>query len=166
MAQKAFHGASVAITHHGKVVALKALGRFTYQPGSPSVAPENIYDLASITKVVATTTACMRLYQQDRFHLERKLVEILPEFAGGDARRQQVTFRMLLAHSSGLPAYVKLFQTAKDKQELLRQAHAVPLTAYPGTRSEYSDIGFILLGEALERITGEPLDQFCSRRSE
>ncbi len=70
---------------------------------------------------------------------------------------------MLLAHSSGLPAYVKLFQTAHNKDELIQQALAVPLTADPGTRAEYSDIGFILLGEAIQRITGEPLDQFCQR---
>ena len=76
---------------------------------------------------------------------------------------RQVTLRMLLAHSSGLPAYVKLFQTAHNKDELLRQALRVPLTAEPGTRAEYSDIGFILLGEALERLTGEPLDKFCQR---
>ena len=70
---------------------------------------------------------------------------------------------MLLAHSSGLPAYVKLFQTAHNKDELLHQALHVPLTAAPGTRAEYSDIGFILLGEALERLTREPLDRFCRR---
>lgn len=163
IARKGFPGASVAITHHGKLVALKALGHFTYEPGSPEVKPETIFDLASVTKVVATTGACMLLYQQDRFHLEQKLVEILPEFCANDARRRQVTFRMLLAHSSGLPAYVKLFQTAKDKRDLLQQAYKVPLNTDPGARAEYSDIGFILLGEALERIAGEPLERFCSR---
>ena len=70
---------------------------------------------------------------------------------------------MLLAHSSGLPAYIKLFQTAHNKDELLQQALRVPLTADPGSHAEYSDIGFILLGEALEKITGETLDQFCQR---
>src|SRR5262249_26330122 len=78
-------------------------------------------------------------------------------------RRHKVTLRMLLSHSSGLPAYVKLFQTAHNKEELIQQAFQVPLTADPGTRAEYSDIGFILLGVALERIAGEPLDKFCTR---
>ena len=78
-------------------------------------------------------------------------------------RRRLVTLRMLLAHSSGLPAYIKLFLTAGNKEELLCQALQVPLSTQPGTRAEYSDIGFILLGEALERITGEPLDKFCKR---
>ena len=70
---------------------------------------------------------------------------------------------MLLTHSSGLPAYVKLFQTANNKEELLKQTLQVPLAADPGSRAEYSDIGFILLGEALQKLTGEPLDQFCQR---
>ena len=70
---------------------------------------------------------------------------------------------MLLAHSSGLPAYIRLFQTASDKKELIDQALRVPLAADPGTHAQYSDIGFILLGEALQQLTGEPLDQLCKR---
>lgn len=122
-----------------------------------------MYDLASVTKTVATTTACMILHDRGQFHLERPVVDALPEFGGSDARKRQITFRMLLAHSSGLPAYVKLFQTAHNKAELLQQAFQVPLTADPGMRAEYSDIGFILLGEALERMACEPLGQFCRR---
>jgi CubicO group peptidase (beta-lactamase class C family) len=80
-----------------------------------------------------------------------------------DSRRQQITLRMLLAHCSGLPAYVKLFETASSRQELLDQACRVALAHEPGAHVEYSDIGFILLGEAVERITGEPLDVFCVR---
>ncbi len=161
--QKAFPGASVAITYCGKLIGLKGVGHFTYKPDSTAVTGETIYDLASVSKAVATTTACMLLHEQGKFHLEQKLVEVLPEFGGEDSRREQVTFRMLLAHSSGLPAYVKLFQSAKDKQELLRQAYAVPLVADPGSHAEYSDVGFILLGEAVERIAGEALDHFCGR---
>jgi len=164
--QRAFPGASVAIAHRGKLVALKGLGRFTYDSGSPPVTAETVYDLASITKVVATTAACMILYERGLFKLQQKLAELLPDFdrlRQNDTRREQVTLRMLLAHSSGLPAYVKLFQTARNKEELLRQALQVPLTADPETRAEYSDIGFILLGEALERLMGEPLHRFCHR---
>lgn len=124
---------------------------------------ECIYDLASLTKVIATTAMCMRLYERDQFDLEQKIVEVLPEIAGSDPRRDQMTFRMLLAHSSGLPAYVKLFETSKNRQELLAQAFQIPLVADPGSRAEYSDIGFILLGAALERIAKEPLDAFCKR---
>jgi len=145
------------------MIALKGLGHFTYGRCSKPVKRTTIYDLASVTKVVATTTACMVLYDRGKFLLEQPLVDVLPNFASDDTRRRKVTLRMLLAHSSGLPAYVKLFQTAGNKDELLQQAFLVPLTADPGTRAEYSDIGFILLGEALERLAGEPLDKFCQR---
>ena len=87
----------------------------------------------------------------------------MPEFAGSDARRGEVTVRMLLAHSSGLPAYEKLFLKAKTRDELLAAAFATPLTADPGTRAEYSDIGFIILAVALERVADESLDRFCQR---
>jgi CubicO group peptidase (beta-lactamase class C family) len=161
--QRAFPGASVAITHKGKLVACKGIGCFTYDPASAPVTPETIYDLASVTKVVATAAACMLLVQRGKFHLEERVVDVLPEFGTEDRRTQKVTFRMLLAHSSGLPAYVKLFETAASRHELLQQAARTVLTHDPGTHVEYSDIGFILLGEAVERITGEALDVFCRR---
>jgi CubicO group peptidase (beta-lactamase class C family) len=165
--QRAFPGAAVAIAHHGELIAHKGLGRFTYEETSPAVAADTVYDLASVTKVIATTTACMILYDRGLFKLEQPLVELLPEFACDSSEqedsRRMVTLRMLLAHSSGLPAYIKLFQTAHNKDELLRQALQVALTAAPGTRAEYSDIGFILLGEALQKLSREPIDQFCRR---
>ncbi len=160
---RAFPGAAVGVVHQGKLIAHKGLGRFTYDAEAPSVNAGTVYDLASVTKVIATAAACMVLYERGQFKLEQPLVELLPGFALGDSRRRQVTLRMLLAHSSGLPAYLRLFQTAHDKDELLRQALQVPLTAAPGVRAEYSDIGFILLGEVLQQLTHEPLDQFCHR---
>jgi serine-type D-Ala-D-Ala carboxypeptidase len=163
IAQRAFPGASVAVTHCGKLIALKGLGRFTYSWFSPRVKAFAIFDLASLTKVVATTAVCMRLHERGEFHLEQPVVEVLPEFAGNDPRRSRVTLRMLLAHSSGLPAYAKLFETAKTRDELLTQAFQIPLLADPETRADYSDLGFILLGVALERITKESLDAFWER---
>ncbi|HSK45305.1 MAG TPA: serine hydrolase domain-containing protein [Candidatus Binatia bacterium] len=165
--QRAFPGAAVAITHQGKLIAHKGLGHFTYDTASLAVTAETVYDLASVTKVIATTAACMILYDRGLFKLDQPLVDLLPGFADGSAEQKQarrrVTLRMLLAHSSGLPAYIKLFQTAHSKDELHQQALRVPLTADPGTRAEYSDIGFILLGQALEKLSGEPLYQFCQR---
>jgi len=105
----------------------------------------------------------MVLHKRGQFDLERLVIEVVPEIGGGDPQKQRITFRMLLAHCSGLPAYVKLFETARNRPELLEQAAMVALAYEPGTHAEYSDIGFILLGEALERITGEPLDAFCLR---
>ncbi len=151
------------MTHRGKIVALKALGRFTYDGTSQPVETESIFDLASVSKVVATTSMAMILYERGLLDLEMPVVGVLPEFGGEDSRRREITFRQLLAHSSGLPAYERLFLRTQTRDELLNDAFSVPLKNDPETHAEYSDIGFILLGVALERIAGEPLDRFCQR---
>jgi len=162
IAARAFPACSLAVTFRGELVACKALGRFTYDPASPGVITSNIFDLASLTKVVATTAMAMFLYERGLVDLEAPVTAITPEFAGDDKRRD-VTVRMLLAHNSGLPAYEKLFLRSKTREALLRAAFATPLTAVPGTHAEYSDIGFIILGVALERLADESLDAFCQR---
>jgi CubicO group peptidase (beta-lactamase class C family) len=161
IADHAFPAASVAITHRGNLVGLKAFGRFTYEPDSPEATTATAFDLASVTKVVATTSMAMILYERGLLDLDLPVVAVLAEFAGEDPRRDAVTLRMLLAHSSGLPAYEKLFLRARTKDELLSAAFAIPLIANPGARTEYSDVGFIILGVALERIADESLDHFC-----
>ena len=161
--EKAFPGASVAVTQSGKLVAMKAFGRFTYDTTSPEIITETVFDLASVTKVVATTTMAMILYERGLLDLEMPVVGVLPEFASDDSRRDQVTLRMLLAHSSGLPAYEKLFLRARTREALLEEAFKVPLKYAPGTHAKYSDIGFTLVGVALERLSGETLDRFCQR---
>ena len=160
---QAFPACSVAVTNGGQLVALKAFGHFTYEADGAEVTPVSVFDLASVSKVVATTPMAMILYERGLLDLEMPVVGVVPEFAGNDSRRQQITLRMLLAHSSGLPAYEKLFLRAHTRQELLRAAFQTPLTAEPGTRAEYSDIGFIILGVALERLADESLDHFCQR---
>lgn len=161
------------------MIALKSFGKFVYEEdleGAPSlsrslrqggdfdVGVATLFDLASVTKAVATTTMAMILYERGMLELDAPVSGTLPEFLTGDeSRRHAVTFRMLLAHSSGLPAYEKLFLKASGRDELLKAAFSMPLTADPGTRTEYSDIGFIILGIALERIAGESLDTFCRR---
>jgi CubicO group peptidase (beta-lactamase class C family) len=163
IAGHAFPAACVAITHKGKLIALQALGRFTYEPNAPEVTTSSIFDLASVSKVVATTTMAMILYERGLLDLEMPVAAVIPEFAAGGPRRQDVTLRMLLAHCSGLPAYEKLFLRARSRDELLAAAFATPLVADPGARAEYSDTGFIVLGAALERIADEALDRFCQR---
>jgi CubicO group peptidase (beta-lactamase class C family) len=180
---RAFPAASIAITHKDRLLALKTFGHFTYErnaKGAPSlsrslrqggdfeVKPSTLFDLASLTKVVATTTAAAILYQRGLLELEAPVIGIVPEFMADvcgepDPRRRDLTFRMLLAHSSGLPAYEKLFLKARTRDDLLRAAFTTSLSTAPGTHAEYSDIGFILLGAALERIAGESLDIFCQR---
>lgn len=166
--QRAFPGASLAVTHRGALVASQGFGRFTYRQNSPPVGAETVFDLASLTKVVATTAVAMLLYQRAKLSLDQPIEKTLPEFITLTPKHQHlqrhfVTMRMLLAHSSGLPAYEKLFQIAKAPDEVVRAAITSPLLATPGTRVEYSDIGFILLGEALSRIAGMPLDEFALR---
>ncbi len=163
IAQSVFPAASIAVTSHGKLVALKAFGRFTYEPGSPEANVGSVFDLASVSKAVGTTSMAMILYERGLLDLEMQVVSIVPEFAGEDQRRRDVTVHMLLAHSSGLPAYEKLFLKARTTEELLAAAFTTALAADPGARAEYSDIGFIILAAALERIADEALDRFCQR---
>lgn len=162
--ERAFPGTAFGVLHRGKIVLRAALGRFTYQEDSPEIELDTIFDLASVTKVAATTAMAMLLHQDGQLDLKQPLVEVLPEFRGNDARRERVTMEMLLAHSSGLPAYVRLFEQTANAKELFEAALRVPLEADPGTRAEYSDIGFILLGKALERMAGTGLSAFCMRR--
>ena len=108
----------------------------------------------------------MLLYERGLLDLEAPVSAIVPEFtadAAKDPRRHEVTLRMLLAHSSGLPAHEKFFLKARTRDELLQAAFTTPLAANPATRAEYSDIGFIILGVALERLADESLDRFCQR---
>jgi serine-type D-Ala-D-Ala carboxypeptidase len=160
---RAFPGAALAVTFRGELIAHKAFGRFTYDPSAPPVATASIFDLASVTKTVATTAAAMILYERGLLDVETPVTAIVPEFAGTDSRRRDVTLRMLLAHSSGLPAYEKLFLRAQARQELVAAAFTIDLAADPGARAKYSDVGFIILGVALERLADEPLDTFCQR---
>lgn len=153
------------MTQNGQLLALRAFGRFTYEPDSSKVTPETIFDLASVSKVVATTTMAALLYERGLLDLEMPLSSVVPEFSQAefgeeDPRRQEVTLRMLLAHSSGLPAYEKIYLRAESRDALLAAAAAVPLAHDPGEHAEYSDIGFILLGLALERLADDSLDHF------
>ncbi|MGC2473439.1 MAG: serine hydrolase domain-containing protein [Candidatus Sulfotelmatobacter sp.] len=187
IAHRAFPAASIAVTCEGNLAALKSFGRFVYeedQRGAPllpdfgrgedfrldnsEVTPATLFDLASITKAVATTTMAMILHERGLLELDAPIIGTLPEFlldtsGNADPRRHEVTFRMMLAHSSGLPAYEKLFLKARSREEILTAALTTPLSADPGTRAEYSDIGFIILGVALERLAEESLDAFCRR---
>ena len=165
--RRAFPGASLAITYRGELVASQGFGRFTWDVNSQEVRADTIFDLASLTKVVATTPMAMLLYERGQLPLDEPLANTLPDFVRlsprpRQAEREQVTIRMLLAHSSGLPAYEKLFQFADNREDLLRYALSARLIT-PGTRVEYSDLGFILLGEVLEKKAGVSLDRFAQQ---
>jgi CubicO group peptidase (beta-lactamase class C family) len=170
IARRAFPGCAFGVlarTNSGSEVALQdALGHFTYDEGAPAVTPKTIYDVASLTKVAATTVAAMLLNQRGLLDLDTPLGELLPGFvvgrAAGDLARH-VKLRHLLAHNSGLPGYVEFFRTVATPSALFRACLELPLEADPGARAEYSDPGFILLGKALEVFTREYLATWLQR---
>lgn len=166
VAERAFPGAAYGVLHRGSIVALDSVGRFTYEPNSPAVGPDTVFDLASVSKVLATTAAAMVLVDRGKFDLDTRLGDILPGFVIGMAPgsgKERVTLRMLLAHTSGLPAYDMLFRNCDTPEALLRATLKLPLEVKPGTRTEYSDFGFILLGKAIEILSYKRLDVFCAR---
>lgn len=162
--QHAFPGAAYGVLLNGAIVTVAAAGRFTYDAAAPLVLPDTVFDLASVSKVVATTAMAMLLWERGQLDLEEPVGDGLPEFVrAGTADKHKATAKMLLAHSSGLPAYARLFERCPDARALLAACMAMPLEAEPGTRAEYSDIGFIVLGHLLEKLAGETLDSFCQR---
>lgn len=166
IASRAFPGCAFGVFSGGEVIFEGALGQFTYEETAPAVAAETIFDLASLTKVVVTTAAAMLLVQRGRFDLDKPLGELLPEFVAGRAARdpaRTITPAHLLAHNSGLPGYVEFFRTAATPEALLQACCALPLETAPGVRAEYSDPGFILLGKAIEKLTGEDLAAWSAR---
>ena len=166
VSQQAFPGAAFGVLLRGEVLALDGVGGFTYGQSVETVNASTVYDLASVTKVMATTSMAMLLYQRGQLSLDQSVAELLPGFGQGESiggPRHQVTLRMMLAHTSGLAGYVRLFESARNRDELFDACLRLPLEAAPGSRSEYSDPGFILLGRALEVLAGESLEDFCSR---
>jgi CubicO group peptidase (beta-lactamase class C family) len=154
-------GAVVAVTQQEKLIAWKAFGRFTYDDDSPGVQPQTVFDLASVTKAVATTTMAMLLHERGKLDLKTKVRDYFRQFH--DAGKQDVTLGMLLSHCSGLAPYEKLYLRCKTRDELIGAAAASPLVYPPGARSEYSDLGFILLGDILSRIAAEDVAVFLAR---
>jgi CubicO group peptidase (beta-lactamase class C family) len=163
---RAFPGCAFGVLVGGSVVLEDALGHFTYEGDAPAVATDTVYDVASLTKIVATTAAAMLLWQRGQLDLETPLGELLPGFVVGRAlgeKARNVTLRHLLAHNSGLPGYVEFFRTATTPAALFRACLELPIEAEPGARAEYSDPGFILLGKALEVLTHEHIAPWVHR---
>ena len=159
VADRAFPGGVLAVGYLGELT-VHAFGKQTYAANAPAVTPETIYDAASLTKPVVTAPLVAMLAAAGRVDLDAPIERYLPEWAAGPNPewRKKVTVRQLLLHTSGLPAHKKYWRETKNKKELLAKIFAEPLEAEPGTRVEYSDLGYILLGEILERFSGRPLD--------
>jgi CubicO group peptidase (beta-lactamase class C family) len=159
--ERAFPGAVLAVGLGGRLAHLRAFGRFSYGPDAPAVATDTIYDLASLTKVVATTTVAMILVDQGRLDLDAHVRDFFPAFRG--PRKDRVTLRQLLTHSGGVLWWAPLYEDTKGKAAFLERIVGLDLTYEPGTKSVYSDLGIILLGDVLERIGGAPLDELAGR---
>lgn len=171
-----FPGAVLAVRLRGRLVYEAAVGRLFVQPLGEPVTTETWYDLASLTKVLATTTALLLLVQRGEVALGDPIQKILPELVGRPCG--SATIRQLLTHSSGLPGWRPYFEriaeaesthpgligTAAARQAVLGYIGAEELIYEPTTRSLYSDLGFILLGLAVERVTRQPLDRWCQEQ--
>ncbi len=165
VADHAFPGGVLAVGYHN-TLAMHAFGRQTYDANSPAVTPETMYDAASLTKSVVTTTLVAMQVEAGQIDLDAPVAHYIPEWAGGPnpGWRSRVTIRHLLTHTSGLPAHEDFYKTVKTQREMIAQICAEPLAYEPGTQSVYSDLGFILLSEILQRVTGRPLDQLARER--
>lgn len=158
-----YPGASVVVGRRGAAVWEKGFGRLDWSSSSPLVVPErSIYDLASLTKVVGTTTAIMILFDEGKVHLDDPVKKFIPAFSGG--AKDLVTVRMLLEHRSGLPAGRDLWRTAHSPEEARDMVISTPLDCAPNECYEYSDLGADMLGFIVEAASGERLDQFLSER--
>src|SRR5215472_16117150 len=162
---KAFPGATLAVGYRGKV-AIHAFGKLSYDAKAAAVKPAAMYDIASLTKVVVTTTLVAKLAEGDfavPLDLDAKIERYLPEWGSGPQPewRHRVTVRHLLTHTSGLPAFKEYWRTSKSKQETLTKIYAEPLEYEPGTKEIYSDLGIILMAEIIERLTGRTLDDLA-----
>jgi len=179
ISDKAFPGATLAIGYRGKV-AIHAFGHLSYDVKSPVTVANTMYDIASLTKVVATTTIVAKLAEGDfpvPIDLDAKVERYLPEWTTTSERglvnlfrenpeelawRHKVTVRHLLTHTSGLPAFKEYWRTSHSREESLARIFAEPLEYEPGTKEVYSDLGIILLTEIVERLTGKALDTLSS----
>ncbi len=168
-------GAVIQIGHSGHIVFEKAYGNRSEDPTAESMTTDTIFDMASLTKCLATATAVMQLYEAGKLQFDDPIARYLPEFAAAvdaagrpDPRRAQVTVRMLLTHTSGEGPDVDLKDpwglAQPDKAQGTHRALTTPLQSAPGSLFRYSDINFILLGDLVETLSGQSLDVFAAEQ--
>jgi CubicO group peptidase (beta-lactamase class C family) len=155
-------GGSLAVGRYGRIVHMKGYGRLDPDPEYGAVDENTIYDMASLTKVIATTTASMILEEQGLLDLDRTVASYLPGFNAPD--KAGITVRMIVTHRGGLEAFAALYKTSRGRDEYLAQINSRPLKSTPGTATVYSDWDMILQQLIIERITGQTLDRFVADR--
>jgi len=154
-------GAVAMVSYRGVEYGPAAFGHVGFFPGAEPVTPESIFDLASLTKVVGTTTAVLQLLEEGVLDLQAEVGELLSHVPADKAR---ITLERLLSHTSGLPAWAPLYQLAATPQEVVPELLKLPMEYEPGTQVVYSCMGYILLGHILETVTGTPLKELIQQR--
>lgn len=157
----AFPGAVVAVGRHGRLALLAAVGHYASTDPRP-VTPQTIYDLASLTKVIALTTACMQLVDEGKLDLDAPVRRYLPAFRG--VNKDRVTIRDLLTHTAGFPPDLPLYTDTRSRAEALALVDTAPLASVPGERYVYSDVSAIVAMQVVEQITGERIDRYLADR--
>ena len=157
ISDSAFPGCAISIGYNGKLIFEESFGHYTYDITSQKVQVNSIFDLASVTKVVATTTTAMILYDQGRLKLDQKVVDIIPAFQGD--KKELISIRHLLTHTSGLPGWVRFYLQLKGKERVVNEICKTELINEPGTTYVYSDLGMILMQKVIETIAQKSLDQ-------
>ena len=158
----AFPGGVLAVGRDGALVHLRAFGRLSYDPGAAEVATDTLYDLASLTKVVVTTTLSMILVDEGKLDLDARVHAFFPAFSG--PAKERVTVRHLLTHSGGLQWWAPLYKEIQGKAAYLERIVAMDLAYDPGAKSVYSDLGIILLGDILERVSATAFEDLAQKR--
>src|SRR5436305_7027996 len=159
--KKELPGAVVLVARHGKVIWRKAYGARALEPQREAMTTDTIFDLASLTKVVATTSSIMILIEQGKVRLSDSLVRFIPEMKGEG--RDAVTIEHLLTHMTGFAPDFDLRDVWTGYDEAIKRLYREPLRSQPGTRFVYSDINYIALGEVVHRVSGMMLDEFAQR---
>ncbi len=158
----AFPGAVVLVEQNGKILYEKGFGHFTYDQNSTEDTRNTIFDMASVSKVISTTTATMLCYDRGLFKLDDKVAEYIPEF--GSNGKEDVTIRNLLVHNSGLrPDIVNYHAYASSpdpEKEILHEIYNDSLVYKTGSKMVYSDENMIVMAKIIEKVTGKPLDEF------
>ncbi|MDI6784922.1 MAG: serine hydrolase [bacterium] len=156
-------GAVIIVGHHGKIVYRKAYGSRMLEPKKVPMTEDTMFDLASVTKPTAGATSIMILMEEGKLRLYDRVSMYIPEF--GQKGKERVTLLHLITHCSGLPAWDKYFlKEGIDKKGIILDICSKATTYEPGTKFVYSDLGYITLGEIVERVSGMPLDQFTQKR--
>ncbi|MHB8800671.1 MAG: exo-beta-N-acetylmuramidase NamZ domain-containing protein [Thermoanaerobaculia bacterium] len=163
IARQEVPGAVVLVGRHGKVAFRKAYGHRALEPAVEPMTVDTAFDLASLTKGVATAAAVMTLVEEGRVALDEPVVRYLPEFGSGGGERERVTVEQLLTHRSGLVADDPMSLYDGTPDEIFARKHRTPLSSPPGRRFVYSDAGYEVLGELVRAVTGEPLDAYARR---